>query len=145
LHSSLFIVASATLVAIGALASVWPPALWSLAVVLPLISLGICALLQTEHAIRRNLPLFGRGRWIMESLRPYVRQYFVESDTDGVPISRMSQGVAYQRAKGADETGIRPDFITVDGGEVVRAPPPWSTPTPSACPCARPWSSSWIA
>jgi glutamate synthase domain-containing protein 2 len=104
MQSSFSKIASTTLLAIAALAAAWPPALWSLTVVLPLIILGIRDLLQTEHAIRRNYPLFGRGRWIMEALRPYVRQYFVESDTDGVPINRMFRSVAYQRAKGADET-----------------------------------------
>jgi len=104
MQSSFFRIATATLLAIVALAAVWPPALWSLTIVFPLIFLGIYDLLQTEHAIRRNFPLFGRGRWIMEALRPYVRQYFVESDTDGVPISRMFRSVVYQRSKGADET-----------------------------------------
>lgn len=48
--------------------------------------------------------MFGRGRWTMEALRPYVRQYFVESDTDGAPINRMFRNVVCQRAKNADET-----------------------------------------
>ncbi len=51
-----------------------------------------------------KLPSIGRGRWIMEEIRPFIRQYFVESDTDGAPISRMFRSVVYQRAKGALET-----------------------------------------
>jgi glutamate synthase domain-containing protein 2 len=99
-----FAIASATLLAIGALAVVWPPVLWSLVLILPLLLLGIYDRLQTEHAIRRNFPLFGRGRWLMEALRPFMRQYFAESEVDGVPINRMYRSLVYQRAKGANET-----------------------------------------
>ena len=40
----------------------------------------------------------------MESLRPKIYQYFIESDTDGVPINRMFRTVTYQRAKGERDT-----------------------------------------
>ena len=36
----------------------------------------------------------------MEHLRPFIRQYLLESDTDGAPISRMFRAIVYQRAKG---------------------------------------------
>ncbi|MGY0583482.1 MAG: FMN-binding glutamate synthase family protein, partial [Paraglaciecola chathamensis] len=39
------------------------------------------------------------GRWIMERIRPFVRQYFFESETDGTPIPRMFRSLIYQRAK----------------------------------------------
>ena len=104
MYSSFFKIASATLLTIIALIPIWLPVLWSLTVVVPLVLLGIYDRLQTQHAIQRNFPLFGRGRWLMEALRPYVRQYFVESDTDGAPINRMFRNVVYQRAKNADET-----------------------------------------
>jgi glutamate synthase domain-containing protein 2 len=34
-------------------------------------------------------------------IRPEIRQYFLESDTDGTPFNRSKRAVAYQRAKGA--------------------------------------------
>ena len=77
----------------------WPPILWSLIILLPLINLGLYDMFQTKHAIMRNFPLFGRGRYVMEYLRPKIYQYFIESDTDGTPINRISRSVAYQRAK----------------------------------------------
>jgi glutamate synthase domain-containing protein 2 len=43
--------------------------------------------------------LYGRGRWYAEKLRPFIRQYFIESDTDGAPISRIFRNVVYQRSK----------------------------------------------
>jgi hypothetical protein len=87
-----------------ALYLLWPQSIWILSLLLPLVPLGLYDRFQASHSIRRNFPLFGRGRWFMEALRPYVRQYFVESDTDGVPINRMFRNVVYQRAKNALET-----------------------------------------
>ena len=46
---------------------------------------------QTQHAIRRIYPLFGRLRYFMEELRPKMYQYFVESDIDGRPINRVDR------------------------------------------------------
>lgn len=99
----------------------WPPVLWSLVFLVPLLLVGVYDLLQHQHSIRRNFPLLGRGRWLMEGLRPYVRQYLIESDTDGAPISRMFRSIVYQRAKNALETvplGTRLDLYR-DGYEWI--------------------------
>ena len=40
----------------------------------------------------------------MEDLRPKVYQYFVESDTNGKPFSRLSRSLIYQRAKMENDT-----------------------------------------
>lgn len=82
----------------------WPSALWSLLVVGPLIGLGIADMVQSRQAIRRNFPLFGRLRYLFESVRPEIQQYFVESDTTGRPFSRMFRSVIYQRSKGVLDT-----------------------------------------
>ena len=79
-------------------------ALWSLVLVSPLIAVGLYDMFQHEHSVLRNFPLIGRGRWLMEFIRPYVRQYLIESDTDGTPINRMFRSIVYQRAKGDRET-----------------------------------------
>ena len=57
--------------------------------------------MQIKHCIKRNYPLGGHGRYFMEWLRPMIIQYFIETDTDGVPINLMYRSVVYQRAKGA--------------------------------------------
>jgi len=95
---------SATLLSIAAIYFFWPPIVWLLAILAPFIALGIYDMFQKQHSIRRNFPLFGHGRWIMEEIRPYIRQYFIESDTDGTPINRMFRSIVYQRAKGVLET-----------------------------------------
>lgn len=89
----------ATLIIIGAISYFWAPVIWLLVIVLPLGALGFYDMAQTKHTIRRNFPLYGRGRWFAESLRPFIRQYFIESETDGAPISRMFRNVVYQRSK----------------------------------------------
>ncbi|WP_439106739.1 FMN-binding glutamate synthase family protein [Congregibacter sp.] len=61
---------------------------------------GIYDMQQTEHSIRRNFPLIGRGRWMIESVRPFVQQYLIESDVGGAPVNRMFRAIVYQRAKG---------------------------------------------
>ncbi len=61
--------------------------------------LGLRDLLQTSHAILRNYPIAAHLRFIMENIRPEMRQYFFETDTDGTPFARDKRAIVYQRAK----------------------------------------------
>lgn len=54
---------------------------------------------QTSHSLWRNFPILGRFRWVLEELRPPIRQYFIESDIDGVPFNRQTRGLVYRRSK----------------------------------------------
>ena len=114
----LFIVVSLVTVVVVALLSYlwWLPFLWIMVVVGPLIAMGFYDLLQTRHAIRRNFPLIGRARYMMEWFRPKIYQYFVESDIDGTPFNRMFRSIVYQRAKCELDTnpyGTRMDIYRV--------------------------------
>ena len=64
-------------------------------------AIGIWDLLQSQHSLRRNYPIIAHIRFGLEKIRPEIRQYFLESDTDGTPFNRSKRAVAYQRAKGA--------------------------------------------
>ncbi|MDP2033719.1 MAG: FMN-binding glutamate synthase family protein [Polaromonas sp.] len=73
------------------------------------IALGLCALLlglgirdvrQTPSSILRNYPVIGHLRFLLEFIRPEMRQYFIESDSEAVPFSRAQRSLVYQRAKG---------------------------------------------
>lgn len=97
-------VSSITLALIAGVALAWPPVLWSLVLVAPLVLLGVTDMLQKHHAVRRNFPLIGRGRYLLEMIRPEINQYFVESNSDGKPFSRNDRSVVYQRAKGELDT-----------------------------------------
>jgi len=92
------------LISIYSISFPWPSVIWAYLLVIPLITIGIYDILQSKHTIRRNFPLFGRGRRFMEIIRPYIRQYLIESDMDGAPINRTFRSVVYQRAKGERDT-----------------------------------------
>jgi glutamate synthase domain-containing protein 2 len=66
-----------------------------------LSAIGIWDLTQSRHSLRRNYPILANIRFGLEKIRPEIRQYFLESDTDGAPFNRSKRAVAYQRAKGA--------------------------------------------
>ncbi len=57
-------------------------------------------LLQTRHSVLRNYPIVGHVRFLLEKIRPEIRQYFGESDTDSQPFSRTERTLAFERAKG---------------------------------------------
>jgi glutamate synthase domain-containing protein 2 len=61
--------------------------------------LGFHDLLQENHAVLRNYPISAHIRFLLEEIRPEMRQYFFESEKDGMPFSRDTRAVVYQRAK----------------------------------------------
>jgi glutamate synthase domain-containing protein 2 len=70
-----------------------------LAVFAWLAILGTYDLIQTRHAVLRNYPISAHLRFLLEEMRPEMRQYFFESEKDGTPFSRDKRAVVYQRAK----------------------------------------------
>jgi glutamate synthase domain-containing protein 2 len=65
-----------------------------------LAALGTSDLRQSHHSILRSYPIAAHIRFLLEDIRPEIRQYFVESDTDGAPFNRSTRSIVYQRAKG---------------------------------------------
>jgi glutamate synthase domain-containing protein 2 len=61
--------------------------------------LGIRDLMQKSHAVLRNYPISAHMRFLLEEIRPEMRQYFFESEKDGMPFSRDTRALVYQRAK----------------------------------------------
>src|SRR6516225_3433674 len=68
-----------------------------------LCAVGFYDLAQTRHSIRRNYPILAHFRFFFETIRPEIRQYLVESDTDAVPFSRTQRSLVYQRAKNVED------------------------------------------
>ena len=76
------------------------PGLWPLTLISGVLSLvGINDLRQTQHAVRRNYPLLGNIRYLVEFIRPEVRQYLLEGDDEQLPFSRAQRSLVYARAK----------------------------------------------
>src|SRR6478735_10723913 len=61
--------------------------------------LGVRDLMQKSHAVLRNYPISAHIRFLLEEIRPEMRQYFFESEKDGMPFSRDTRSLVYQRAK----------------------------------------------
>ena len=89
---------------IAALYTVWRPIIWSLIFFGPLILIGYSDIFQTKHTIKRNFPVIGQLRYLLEKVRPEIMQYFVETDTDGRPINRLFRSLIYQRSKKVNDT-----------------------------------------
>jgi glutamate synthase domain-containing protein 2 len=85
-------------------AVVWPAGLWALVVAAPVVALGLVDAFQKRQTIRRNFPVLGHGRYLMEMIRPEIQQYFIESSLDAFPLTRQHREVAYARSKNQLET-----------------------------------------
>ena len=93
-----------SLASIAWLGSLWQASYWLLIAVIPLICLGVYDMLQRKHTITSIYPVIGHLRYLFESIRPEIQQYFVESNLNGVPFSREYRELVYQRAKGQQDT-----------------------------------------
>jgi glutamate synthase domain-containing protein 2 len=75
---------------------------WALAIFLVgagFTLLGLHDLFQTRHAVLRNYPIAAHLRFLLESIRPEMRQYFFEDEKHGMPFGRDKRAIIYQRAK----------------------------------------------
>jgi len=82
---------------------------WSAWFLIPFLILAALSLLglndvrQNSHSVLRNYPVLGHLRFLLESIRPEVRQYLLEDDHDEEPFSRDARSLVYQRAKGQED------------------------------------------
>jgi len=81
-----------------------------------LTGLGLRDTLQSRHSVLRNYPVIGHLRFLLEFIRPEMRQYFIEGDNEAAPFSRQQRSLVYQRAKG--DADKRPFGTQMDVGAV---------------------------
>src|SRR6266581_3479698 len=80
---------------------------WPFTLVAGILSLlGCYDLWQKSHAVLRNYPVIAHIRYPIEAIRPEIRQYLLEADTEKLPFSRSQRSLVYARAK--NEVGDRP-------------------------------------
>ena len=73
-----------------------------------LIGLGIWDMLQRSHSLKRNYPILANLRFLLEKVRPEIRQYFLESETDGTPFNRdQACGRLPARQEAARQAAVR--------------------------------------
>ncbi|NNC23935.1 FMN-binding glutamate synthase family protein [Salinisphaera sp. USBA-960] len=77
-----------------------------------LIAWGVLALLAvvgvfdlgSRHNVLQNYPIIGHMRYMLEFIRPEIRQYFFESEHDGRPFNREQRRIVNQRADRQGDT-----------------------------------------
>lgn len=97
-YTTLWLAAGVALLA-GALSWLEPWLLLPAIAAVGLLVVGLRDLSQTRHSILRNYPILAHIRFFFESIRPEIRQYLLESDSEKVPFSRNQRSLVYQRAK----------------------------------------------
>ncbi|MDY0919732.1 FMN-binding glutamate synthase family protein [Pseudomonas viridiflava] len=127
--------------------------LWPFTLLTAVLSVvGIIDLLQSRHSVRRNYPILGNIRYAVEAIRPEIRQYLLESDSDALPFSRAQRSLVYSRAK--NESADKPFGTLIDvyqtGFEFIghsMRPAPLSDPNSfrvsiGGPQCSQPYSAS---
>lgn len=74
--------------------------------------IGIHDSWQAKSAILRNYPVLGHLRFLLEFIRPEIRQYFIEGENDKTPFSRSQRTLVYSRSKAVSDK--RPFGTTLD-------------------------------
>ncbi|WP_299365952.1 FMN-binding glutamate synthase family protein [Winogradskyella sp.] len=68
-----------------------------------IIVLGLVAIrdifFQRRHTISHNFPVVGHLRYLLESIGPEMRQYFVANNREELPFNRIERGWIYASAK----------------------------------------------
>jgi glutamate synthase domain-containing protein 2 len=104
MRKEFYIISISIIIFLAGISWLYPTAMWAFVIVGPLFLIGLIDTFQQRHAIRRNFPVVGNLRYLMELVRPELQQYFVESNHDGRPIPREIRSLVYQRAKGELQT-----------------------------------------
>ncbi len=72
---------------------------WWLWVVVVLAFVTIRDIFQKKHTIIHNFPLVGHLRYLLESIGPEMRQYFVANNREELPFNRIERSWVYASSK----------------------------------------------
>lgn len=131
------------------------PLAWRILIALAfalLVLRGILDLLQTRRAVLRNYPIIGHARYLIERIRPELRQYLFETDFEKMPFSRSQRALVYARAKGEpdqrpfgtleDAYALGHEFIAHSLDAIPAPPIADFRVTVGSSACTRPYSAS---
>ncbi|HET6626420.1 MAG TPA: FMN-binding glutamate synthase family protein [Nocardioidaceae bacterium] len=99
---------------------------WTRALGAPLVAASAVAaydLLQRKHALLRNFPVIGHGRYLLEAIGPELRQYIVTSNDEERPFSRDQRRWIYASSKLENNYfgfGTDNDIETTPGYPVIK-------------------------
>jgi glutamate synthase domain-containing protein 2 len=133
-----------------ALALLTPLWLWPASIFALLSLIGVVDYAQPRQAIRRNYPLIAHFRFFFEFIRPEIRQYFIEADTEELPFSRAQRSIVYQRAKhqadkrpfGTQLDLYQPDYEWINHSIAPAEIPSHDFRVTIGARCAKPYSAS---
>lgn len=99
---------------------------WSKALGIPAAALAAVAsydLLQRRHALLRNFPVLGHGRYLLEAIGPELRQYIVTRNDEERPFTRDQRHWVYAASKRQNDTfgfGTDNDIEFTDGYTIIK-------------------------
>ncbi len=68
------------------------------------LAIGLHDIFVSESNLRKNYPVFANLRYLFESIRPEIRQYFIASNLEEAPFNREARDLIYRRAKKLNDT-----------------------------------------
>jgi glutamate synthase domain-containing protein 2 len=71
---------------------------------LAFFGIGLHDMYFSDSNLRKNYPVFANLRYLLESIRPEIRQYFIASNLEEAPFNREARDLIYRRAKGLNDT-----------------------------------------
>lgn len=115
--------------------------------------IGLHDMYVSDSNLRKNYPVFANLRYLLESIRPEIRQYFIASNLEETPFNREARDLIYRRAKGLNDTlpfGTEHDlmaegYLTVFHSIVARTVPKEKSRVLFGGPqCSKPYSASLL-
>ena len=103
MRPAFYLTTGLALLATGVCAWFFTPALYALIVIVPLAVIGVLDCF-SRHNVLQNYPVIGHLRYMLEFVRPQLRQYFFESEHSGRPFNREQRRVINERADGHSDT-----------------------------------------
>ena len=72
---------------------------WWIWILIVIAVIAIRDVLQKKHTISHNFPIVGHLRYLLESIGPELRQYFVANNREELPFNRIERSWIYASAK----------------------------------------------
>jgi glutamate synthase domain-containing protein 2 len=94
---------------------------WWIWILLILLGIAIKDILQKKRTIQHNFPIVGHLRYMLESIGPEIRQYFVANNREELPFNRRHRAWIYASSKkennfqgfGTDQDMNQPGYILI--------------------------------
>jgi glutamate synthase domain-containing protein 2 len=120
---------------------------------LAFFAIGLHDMYISDSNLRKNYPVFANLRYLLESIRPEIRQYFIASNLEEAPFNREARDLIYRRAKKLNDTlpfGTEQDLLAegylmvFHSIQAAVVPPEKSRITIGGPQCIKPYNASLL-